>query len=197
MSDETISPERIAARRATHERELLAQRRWRIAVSAISAAFGLAYLYLLLIVRVMDPVYLLINLLGIVTGLCGIIVYRVYELPTILAELPRLSEHQRRINLAAIEPIRAELLGQVLPGLHLARNRQEAAALDDDELVHRLASLQRPDWPRIGRACLIAYIVGMSISVAALVLYRPEHGVSLIDRLQGKTAEIDRSWSPL
>src|SRR5690606_31255345 len=133
---------------------------------------ALFYLVLLVGVRVMDPIYLCVNLLAIITGLCNIVVHRVYELPTILAELPQLSEQDRRINLAAIEPTRAELLGRPLKSLGLVRTMQEAAALDDDELVRRLAGLQRPDWHKIGRACLIGWIVFMSAAFAALALYR-------------------------
>lgn len=166
-------------------------------MSTIGAAQAIFYLVLLVGVRVMDPMYLCVNLLAIITGLCNIIVHRVYELPTILAELPQLSEQDRRINLAAIEPIRAELLGRPLKSLGLVRTMEEAAALDDDELVRRLAGLQRPDWHKIGRACLIGWIIFMSAAFAALALYRPEHGISLIDRLQGKTAPIDRRWSPI
>lgn len=187
----------VALRRAAHERELLARRRWSIAVMV--ASFGLLgfYLYLLLWVRVMDPFYLLVNLLATAMGLCSIVVYRAYELPMILAELPRLSESDRRINLAAIESTRAELLGRVLPGLGLVRTREQAAAIDDDELVRRLTELRRPDWRRIARVWLYAWLVFMSLALAGIASYRPEHGVSLIDRLQGKTAPVDRRWSPL
>jgi hypothetical protein len=199
MSEEAamISAEAVAARRAAHERELRARRRWSIAVTATSLALIGLYLCLLYWVRVTEPVYLVVNLLATMTGLCGVIVYRVYELPTILAELPRLSDHDRRVNLAAIEPARAELLGRTLPSLGLARTSAEATAIGDDELVRRLAELRRPDWRKIARVCLVAWIVVVSTTLAVLAAYRPEHGVSLIDRLQGKTAPIDRHWSPL
>lgn len=187
----------VAARRAAHERELRSRRRWSIAVTAASLSLIGSYLCLLYWVRVNEPFYLLVNLLATATGLCGVIVYRVYELPTILAELPRLDDRERRINLAAIEPTRAELLGRALPGLGIVRTREQAAALDDEELVRRLAELRRPDWPTIGRRCLVAWVVGMSLALIGIAAYRPEHGVSLIDRMQGKKAPIDQRWSPL
>lgn len=182
-TDATPAPETIARRRAAHEREMLAQRRWSTAVLVTS--FGLLgfYLCLLLVIRVKEPFYLIVNVFSIITGLCSIIVYRVYELPTILAELPRLSDRDRRINLAAIEPIRAELLGRVLPSVRLARKREEAAAIDDDELVRRLAGLQRPDWRKIARACFIAWLIVVPAALVGIVVYRPEHGVSLLERL--------------
>ena len=139
----TPSPEAIAGRRAAHERELMARRRWRIAVTGASLSLLASYLCLLYWVRVMEPFYLFVNLLAITTALCNVIVYRVYELPTILAEL------------------------------------------------------QRPDWPKIGRACAIAWAILVSIALLGIATYRPEHGVSLIDRLQGKQAPIERHWSPL
>ena len=180
-----------------HEREQQARRRWRIAVTSTAFALLGGYLCLLYWVRVMEAFYLFVNLLAITTGLCNVIVHRVYELPTILAELPRLSDEQRRVNLAAIEPFRAELLGRTLPSLKLARSQEDAAGLDDEELVRRLAGLQRPDWWRIGKACLIAWVVLVSLALVGIAAYRPEHGVSLIDRARGEQAPIDRHWSPL
>jgi hypothetical protein len=85
----------------------------------------------------------------------------------------------------------------VLPGLGLARTREEAAALEDDELVRRLAGLKRPDWHKIGRASFIAWLIVASIVLAGVAMYRPEHGVSLLERLQGQKPPIDRHWSPL
>jgi hypothetical protein len=196
-TDATPSPETIAVRRAAHERELRARRIWRFAVYVASFGLLAIYLSLLYLVRVMEPFYVLINVLAIITGLGSVIVYRVYELPTILAELPRLSEHQRRINLAAIGPTRAELLGRVLPSLGLAGTRDEAATLEDDELVRRLAGLERPDWRTIARACFVAWLLVVPTAFIGIAIYRPEHGVSLVERLQGKTPSIDRHWSPM
>lgn len=195
--DTTVSPEAVARRRAAHERELLARRRWSTAVGVTSLAILTTYLFLLLVVRVTEPVYLIVSLLAPMTGLCGFIVYLAYELPTILAELPRLSDRDRRINLAAIEPIRAELLGSVLPSLGLTRSREEAAALDDDELVRRLAGLQRPDWRKIAPVWFVAWLIVISTALVGIATYRPEYGVSLLDRLQGQTPPIDQRWSPM
>lgn len=181
-----ISPEAVARRRAAHERELRAQQRWSRAVAITTLVLVVIYLCLLIVVHVMDPFYLIVNLLATMTGLCAILVYRVYELPTILAELPGLSEQDRRINLAAIEPIRAELLGRVLQSLGLIRRREEAAAIDDDELVRRLAGLRRPNWRRIARACFVAWLIVMSIAVVGVPTYRPDHGASLLDRLDDR-----------
>jgi hypothetical protein len=187
-TDATVSPEAVARRRAVHERELRARRRWTIVVAVTSFSMLGFYLYLLFGIRVEAPFYLVVNLLATITGLCSVLVYQAYHLPTILAELPRLSEQDRRINLAAIEPIRAELLANVLPSLGLARRREEAAALDDKELVRRLAGLQRPDWRKIARNCLIAWIVGMSIAAVGIATYRPplHYGGSLLERFQAK-----------
>jgi hypothetical protein len=183
----TISPEAIARRRAAHEHELIVRRRWSRAVGLTGLALLLFYVCLLVVVHVISPFYLLVNLLAVLTALSSIIVYRVYEVPTILAELPRLSERERRINLAAIEPIRAELLGRVLPSLHLVRTREAAAAIDDDELVRRLAELQRPDWRKIARACFIAWLIVVPLALAGIVIYRPGpiyDGKSLLDRMR-------------
>lgn len=194
-TDATISAEIIAHRRAVHEREMMTRRRWSTAVAVTSFVLLAIYLCLLYVVRVQEPFYLIVNLLAIMTGLCSVIVYRVYELPTILAELPRLSDRDRRINLAAIEPIRAELLGRVLPSLHLARRREEAAAIDDDELVRRLAALRRPDWRRRARICFVAWLIVASTTLAGVAAYRPEHGVSLLDRLSSPPARLVRPLS--
>lgn len=184
-----ISPEAVACRRAAHERERRARTWWSRAVAITTSTLVVTYLCLLIVVRVMDPFYLIVNLLATMTGLCAILVYRVYELPTILAELPRLSDRDRSINLAAIEPIRSELLGQVLQSLGLIRRREEAAEIDDDELVRRLAGLRRPDWRRIARACFVAWLIVMSAAVVGVLTYRPDHGDSLLDRLQDDPAD--------
>ncbi len=186
----------VADRIAAHEREQAARRSWRIAVGVTSLAFLITYLGLLFVVRVTEPFYLIVNLLSITTGLCGFIVFRAYELPTILAELPRLSDQDRCITLAAIEPIRAELLATALPSLGLTRSREQAVALDDDELVRRLAGLQRPNWRKIAPACFVAWLIVVSTAFVGIATYRPEHGVSLIERLQGHKPAIDQRWSP-
>ena len=80
-----------------------------------------------------------------------------------------------------------ELLGSVLPGLGLSRTSEEAAAIDDDELVRRLAGLERRDWRRIARICAVLWLAIVASVLAGVATYRPEHGVSLVERLQGKT----------
>lgn len=186
--DATIPPETIALRRAAHERELLTQRRWRTSVSVTSIVLVLIYVWLLVVVRVMEPFYLIVNVLSIATGLCNIIVFRVFQLPTILAELPRLSDRDRRINLAAIEPIRAELLGRVLPSLGLARRTELAAAMSDDELVQALAGLQRPNWRKRARVWLIAWLIVVPSTLVWVALYRPEHRESLLEIISSRPA---------
>ncbi|MFV8754585.1 hypothetical protein ACNOYE_28895 [Nannocystaceae bacterium ST9] len=195
-TDATPSPEAVARRLAAHERELLARRRWGRAVTITSLSLLTSYVCLLFVVRVTEPVYLIVNLLAMMTGLCGFIVHLAYELPTILAELPRLSDRERRVNLKAIESTRAELLGRVLPSLGLTRSREEAAAIDDDELVRRLAELRRPDWRRIAPYCFVAWLVVVSTTLALIATYRPEFGVSLIDRMKGREPAIDQRWAP-
>lgn len=195
-NDAPPSTEAVARRRAAHERELLARRGWSRAVTVASLGLLSCYLCLLFVVRVTEPFYLIVNGLAATTGLCGFLVYLAYELPTILAELPRLSADERRINLAAIEPTRAELLGRALPSLGLTRSREEAAALDDDELVRRLAGLRRPNWRRIAGVCFVVWLLAISTAIIGIATYRPEFGVSLIDRLQGEKPTIERHWSP-
>jgi hypothetical protein len=186
----------VEACRRTHARERLRYRSWRIAVTATSLLLVGIYLYLAIGLRVEDLFYLLLNVFAVVTGFSGVIVYRAYELPAILAELPRASARERAILLAALAPMRAELLATTLPSLRLAGSREEAAALDDDELVRRLAGLERPNWPRIARGYLLGWtIVALGLG-AAILNYRPDYGISLLERAQGKQAPIDRSWKP-
>lgn len=166
-------------------------------MTVTSLLFLATYLFLILVVRVMEPFYLIVNLLATATGLSGFIAHFAYQLPTILAELPRLSASDRRINLAAIEPIRAELLGTVLPSLGLARTREEAASLDDDELVRRLTQLRRPDWRKIARVYFVGWLIVASTVLVWVATYRPEFGISLVERLQGEKSPIERRWSPM
>lgn len=188
--------EAVARRRAVHERERLRYRVWRVTVTLTSLVLVSIYLYLAIGLRVEDLFYLLLNVFAVVTGVSGVVVYRAYELPTILAELPRASPRERAVDLAAIAPIRAELLATVLPSLRLASSREEAAALDDDELVRRLAALERPNWPRIARWYLLGWTIVALALGTALLTYRPEHGISLLERAQGKRAVIERHWAP-
>jgi hypothetical protein len=184
-----------ACRRA-HARERLRYRIWRVAVTATSLQLVGIYLYLAIGLRVEDLFYLLLNVFAVATGFSGVIVYRAYELPTILAALPRASVRERAILLAALAPMRAELLATTLPSLRLAGTREEAAALDDDELVRRLAALERPNWPKIARGYLLGWtIVALGLG-AAILHYRPDHGISLFERAQGKQAPIDHNWKP-
>ncbi len=185
----TIPPEIVAHRRAVHEREVRVHRRWRRAVSWTSWSLAAIYLWLLIFVRVMEPYYLIVNVLAIITGLCNIVVFRVYEVPTILAELPRLSERDRRINLAAIEPERAEMLGDVLPGLGLVRRREHAAAMDDEELVQKLARVQRRNWKRIALVCFVAWWIVVPGVLVWVIVHRPEHGLTLFERLTAPKVE--------
>jgi hypothetical protein len=177
------SAESVARRWAAHAREQATRRRWSWAVTATALSLLGFYVCLLLVIRVDHPFYLVVNLLAIATGLCNVIVYRVFEVPTILAELPRLSPDERRVNLAAIAPIRDELLGRVLPALNLVRRREQATALDDDALVARLAGVQRPDWRRIAGRALVAWALVATTVLTAVLVFRPEHGRSLLDRL--------------
>jgi hypothetical protein len=201
MSESTSAkpdPEAVAHRREAHERERIARLAWTTVVGIFALSLLLFYVFLLVGVRVEDPFYLILNFVATITGLSNVVVYRVYELPTILAELPRASEQQRRINLAAIEPIRAELLGRSLRSLGLARTEAEGAGLDDDELIRRLTGLKRPDWPKIGRRYLIGYVIVATVILTIIATYPTEQdGVSLIERAQGKPAIIDQRWSPL
>ncbi len=194
--DHTPSKDAVERRRAAHRREQIHRVLWRVAVQTISLSLLVCHLCLLLVVRVTDAFYLIVSGFSVVTGLCGILVQLAYQLPTVLEELPRLSPRERAVNLAAIAPMRASLLGQVLPAVRVTRSRAEAEALDDAELIERLEALERPNWRRIALRAFIAWLVLAALATAAVLTYVPPHNISLLDRLKGKSAPIDRRWAP-
>ena len=71
----------------------------------------------------------------------------------------------------------------MLPSLGLARRHEEAVALDDDELVRRLSGVRRPDWRKRARVAFVAWLIVVPATLVWVAIHRPEHGISLIDRL--------------
>ena len=162
----------IAAQRA----ELRRRRAWILACRLASLGFAAWYLELLILEGRDAPFYISINLFAIFTGLSGLVVVNYFDPPLLIRNLHGPDEGLRAASLAALEPLRGEILPPLLGDLGVAAGPERdvlVATIDADELVRRTAGQSRGDRRRFGRIYLVVYLALASAFIALVCTHEP------------------------
>jgi len=157
----------IAAQRA----ELRRRRAWILACRFASLGFAAWYLELLIIEGRDAAFYISINLFAIFTGLSGLVATNYFDPPLLIRNLHGPDGPLRAASLAALDPLRGEILPPLLQDLGVPPGPERdvlVATIDADELVRRTAGKLRGDRRRFGRIYLAIYLV-LALGFIALV----------------------------
>ena len=159
----------IAAQRT----ELRRRRAWILACRLASLGFAAWYLELLILEGRDAPFYISINLFAIFTGMSGLVVVNYFDPPLLIRNLHGPDEGLRAASLAALDPLRGEILPPLLGDLGVAAGPERdvlVATIGADELVRRTAGQLRGDRRRFGRIYLVVYLV-LAFGFIALVCH--------------------------
>ena len=157
----------IAAQRA----ELRRRRAWILACRFASLGFAAWYLELLILEGRDAPFYISINLFAIFTGLSGLVAFNYFDPPLLIRNLHLPYASLRAASLAALDPLRGEILPPLLHDLGVPPGPERdalVASIDADELVRRTAGKLRGDRRRFGRIYLAVYLL-LAVGFIALV----------------------------
>jgi len=152
----------VTALIAQQRAELRHRRAWILACRFASLGFAAWYLELIIIEGHNDVFFISINLFAILTGLSSLIVFNYFDPPLLIRNLHVADASLRAASLAAIDPLRGEILPHLLHDLGVPPGPERdalVASIDADELVRRTAHQLRGDRRRFGRIYLGVYLV--------------------------------------
>lgn len=161
----------IAAQRA----ELRRRRAWILATRCTSLALAAWYLEMLIVEGKDAPFYISVNLAAIAVGISVLVVFNYYDPPLLIRNLHAPDSPLRRASVAALDPLRGELLPPLLQDLGVGEPERGrlVVSIDADDLVRRTASRLHGDPKKFGRiylAILVPLLLGFIILVAT---YQP------------------------
>ena len=160
----------ITALIAAQRTELRRRRAWILACRLASLGFAAWYLELLIIEGRDAAFYISINLFAIYTGLSSLVAVNYFDPPLLIRNLHAGPASLRAASMAALAPLRGEILPPLLHDLGVAPGPERdrlVETIDADELVRRTASKLRGDRRRFGRIYLGVYLV---LAVGFIVL---------------------------
>jgi hypothetical protein len=170
-----MTPEAL---RAELDAEVRAARRitWSLRLSAVG--FAAAYLSTVIVLRRMDPFYLLLTLGTLLSGASQFLWIERYRVPACLERLARLAPAERAADWPLVEVLWPEIrarhgaeiaaLGQRMLG------RDEIAALTLTEAVSLVAAANRPDYAPRTRRWGIFVVCALIALALACALHTPE-----------------------
>lgn len=171
--------ETVAGLIAAQRTELRRRRAWILACRFASLGFAAWYLELLIVEGRDAPFYITINLFAVFTGLSSLVVFNYFDPPLLIRNLHRPDEALRTASLAALQPMRVEILPPLLHDLGVPAGPERehlVATIDAPELVRRTTGKLRGDRQRFGRIYLAVYLV-LAIGFIVLVCnYEPSPG---------------------
>lgn len=156
--------------------ELRHRRAWILACRFASLGFAAWYLELIIIEGRDAAFYISINLFAIFTGLSGLVASNYFDPPLLIRNLHGADPALRAASLAALDPLRGEILPPLLHDLGVAPGPERdalVATITADELVRRTASKLRGDRRRFGRIYLAVYLVLAVGFIALVCTYEP------------------------
>ncbi len=161
----------VTALIAQQRAELRRRRAWVLACRLASLGFAAWYLELIIIEGRDDVFYISINLFAIFTGLSGLVAFNYFDPPLLIRNLHLPDASLRAASLAALDPLRGEILPPLLHDLGVPPGPERdalVASIDADELVRRTAGKLRGDRRRFGRIYLAVYLL-LAVGFIALV----------------------------
>lgn len=169
-----MTPERL---RAELDAEVRAARRITWALRSSAVAFAVAYLGTVIVLRRLDPFYLLLTLGTLVSSASQFVFIERYRVPACVERLARLSPAERGETWPHVEALWPEIRAR--HGAEIAAlgqrmlNRDEIAALTLAEAVTLVAAANRPDPSTRSRRWGVAVIAVLSALAVACLLHTP------------------------
>lgn len=160
--DSPATASAITALIAAQRTELRRRRAWILACRLASLGFAAWYLELLIIEGRDAAFYISINLFAIFTGLSSLVVFNYFDPPLLIRNLHAGVPSLRAASMAALDPLRAEILSPLLHDMGVPPGPERdalVASIDADELVRRTAGKLRGDRRRFGRIYLAVYLL--------------------------------------
>ena len=164
------TPDDVARLIRAQRAELRRRRAWILACRFASLGFAAWYLELLIVEGRDAPFYISINLFAVFTGLSSLVVFNYFDPPLLIRNLHQPDDALRSVSLAALDPLRSEILPPLLHDLGMPAGPERehlVATIDAPELVRRTAGKLRGDRRRFGRIYLAVYLV---LAVGFIVL---------------------------
>jgi len=172
----TPPPVEVARLIAAQRAELRRRRAWILACRLASLGFAAWYLEILILEGRDAVFYISINLFAIFTGLSGLVVFNYFDPPLLIRNLHAPDGPLRAASLAALEPLRGEILPPLLGDMGIAAGPERdalVASIDADELVRRTADKLRGDRRSFGRIYLVVYLALALGFIALVCTYEP------------------------
>ena len=172
-----MSPESL---RAELDAEVRAARRitWSLRLSAI--AFAAGYLTTVIVLRRMDPFYLLLTLGTLLSGASQFLWIERYRVPACLERLARMDAAERGTAWPQIEAlwpqIRARHGAEIAALGQRMLRRDEIAALSLADAVTLVAAANRPDYAPRTRRWGVFVICALIALAVACALHTPDAG---------------------
>jgi hypothetical protein len=170
-----MTPESL---RAELDAEVRAARRitWSLRLSAV--AFAAAYLTTVIVLRRMDPFYLLLTLGTLISGASQFLWIERYRVPACLERLARMEPAERVTaspHVEALWPqIRARHGAEIAALGERMLRREEIAALSLADAVVLVAAANRPDYAPRTRRWGVFVICALTAVAVACVLHTPD-----------------------
>ncbi len=155
----TLAPE-VAALVAAQRAELRRRRAWVLATRCTSLALAAWYLEMLIVEGKDAPFYISVNLAAITVGISVLVVFNYYDPPLLIRNLHGPDSPLRRASVAALDPLRGELLPRLLQDLGVGEPERGrlVASIDAEELTRRTTSRMQSDPRRFGRIYLAIFL---------------------------------------
>lgn len=160
---------------AAQRRELVVRRRWLLATRLASLGFAAWYLVLIIALGRDNPLYLLVNVFAVITGVSAFVVVNYFDPPLLLRNLHDPAA-ATAANWRALLALRGELLPPIVQDLGIPEGPERDALIHTAaaaELVRRTAAKMRGDRRKFGRIYLVVYLALALAFIALVTTFEP------------------------